>query len=214
MGKYTNDAKELLHLVGGRENIAAVSHCITRMRFVLNDPKKADIQKIEAMKVVKGSFTQAGQFQVIIGNTVSDFYNDFTAVAGIEGVSKDAVKSAAKQNQNVAQRIMTALAEIFAPLIPAIIVGGLISGFRNCIDIVGWGMELSGGQKQWLSIACVHSGASYKEVHITFECYDPAAGTGTLLMALAHQIGEDRCTIFAQDRSQKSDQMRQAELDS
>ena len=134
MGKYINDAKELLHLVGGRENIAAVSHCITRMRFVLNDPKKADIQKIEAMKVVKGSFTQAGQFQVIIGNTVSDFYNDFTAVAGIEGVSKDAVKSAAKQNQNVVQRIMTALAEIFAPLIPAIIVGGLILGFRNCID--------------------------------------------------------------------------------
>lgn len=134
MGEYTNDAKELLHLVGGRENIAAVSHCITRMRFVLNDPKKADIQKIEAMKVVKGSFTQAGQFQVIIGNTVSDFYNDFIAVAGIEGVSKDAVKSAAKQNQNVVQRIMTALAEIFAPLIPAIIVGGLILGFRNCID--------------------------------------------------------------------------------
>lgn len=86
------------------------------------------------MKVVKGSFTQAGQFQIIIGNTVSDFYNDFTAVAGIEGVSKDAVKSAAKQNQNVVQRIMTALAEIFAPLIPAIIVGGLILGFRNCID--------------------------------------------------------------------------------
>lgn len=86
------------------------------------------------MKVVKGSFTQAGQFQVIIGNTVSDFYNVFTAVAGIEGVSKDAVKSAAKQNQNVVQRIMTALAEIFAPLIPAIIVGGLILGFRNCID--------------------------------------------------------------------------------
>ena len=134
MGKYANDAKELLHLVGGRENIAAVSHCITRMRFVLNDSKKADIQKIEAMKVVKGSFTQAGQFQVIIGNTVSDFYNDFIAVAGIEGVSKDAVKSAAKQNQNVVQRIMTALAEIFAPLIPAIIVGGLILGFRNCID--------------------------------------------------------------------------------
>ena len=134
MGKYTNDAKELLHLVGGKENIAAVSHCITRMRFVLNDPKKADIQKIEAMKVVKGSFNQAAQFQVLFGNTVADFYNDFTAVAGIEGVSKDAVKSAAKQNQNVVQRIMTALAEIFAPLIPAIIVGGLILGFRNCID--------------------------------------------------------------------------------
>ncbi len=134
MGKYMEDAKELLQLVGGKENIAAVSHCMTRMRFVLNEPGKADIGKIEAMKVVKGSFTQTGQFQVIIGNTVSDFYNDFIAVSGIEGVSKDAVKKAAKQNQNALQRMITALAEIFAPLIPAIITGGLILGFRNCID--------------------------------------------------------------------------------
>ena len=134
MGKYSEDAKELLRLVGGKSNIAAVSHCITRMRFVLQDPKKADVEKIEAMKVAKGCFTQSGQFQVIIGNTVADFYNDFVAVAGIEGVSKDAVKQAAKQNQNVLQRIVSVLAEIFAPLIPAIITGGLILGFRNCID--------------------------------------------------------------------------------
>lgn len=134
MGKYAEDSKELLGLVGGRENIAAVSHCMTRMRFALVDPSKADIKAIEAMKVVKGSFTQSGQFQVIIGNTVSEFYNDLIAVAGIEGVSRDAVKQAAKKNQNVLQRIVTALAEIFAPLIPAIITGGLILGFRNCID--------------------------------------------------------------------------------
>lgn len=134
MGKYTEDARQLLGLVGGKENIAAVSHCMTRMRFALADPSKADISAIEAMKVVKGSFTQSGQFQVIIGNTVSEFYNDFIAVAGIEGVSRDAVKQAAKKNQNVLQRMVTALAEIFAPLIPAIITGGLILGFRNCID--------------------------------------------------------------------------------
>lgn len=134
MGKYEQEARELLTLVGGRENVAAVSHCMTRMRFVLNEPEKADIEKIEAMKCVKGSFTQSGQFQVIIGNTVADFYNDFTAVAGIEGVSKDEVKQAAKKNQNVLQRMVTALAEIFAPLIPAIITGGLILGFCNCIN--------------------------------------------------------------------------------
>lgn len=134
MGKYENEARELLTLIGGKENIAAVSHCMTRMRFVLNEPGKADVAKIEAMKVVKGSFTQSGQFQVIIGNTVSDFYNDFTSVAGIEGVSKESVKQATKKNQNVLQRVITALAEIFAPLIPAIITGGLILGFRNCID--------------------------------------------------------------------------------
>lgn len=136
MGKYTKDAQQLLELVGGKQNIAAVSHCVTRMRFVLHDPAKADVAKIEEMKVAKGTFTQAGQFQVIIGNTVGEFYNDFTAVAGIEGVSKEAVKQAAKQNQNVLQRVISALAEIFAPLIPAIITGGLILGFRNCIDSI------------------------------------------------------------------------------
>ena len=120
MGKYTQDAQQLLRLIGGKENIAAVSHCVTRMRFVLNDPSKADVEAIEAMKVVKGSFTQAGQFQVIIGNAVADFYNDFVKVAGGEGVSKDAVKQAAKKNQNVLQKVIAALAEIFAPLIPAI----------------------------------------------------------------------------------------------
>lgn len=134
MGKYAEDAKELLRLVGGKENIAAVSHCMTRMRFALVEPGKADVKAIEAMKAVKGSFTQSGQFQVIIGNTVADFYNDFVKEAGIEGVSKDAVKQAAKKNQNVLQRVIAALAEIFAPLIPAIITGGLILGFRNCID--------------------------------------------------------------------------------
>ncbi|GAA0201629.1 PTS system trehalose-specific EIIBC component [Selenomonas dianae] len=134
MGKYTEDSRELLELVGGKDNIVAVSHCMTRMRFVLGDPKKADVKRIEAMKAVKGSFTQAGQFQVIIGNTVAEFYKDFMDVAGIEGVSKDAVKQAAQRNQNILQRAAAIAAEIFAPLIPAIITGGLILGFRNCID--------------------------------------------------------------------------------
>ena len=136
MGKYEQDARQLLEYVGGKENIAAVSHCVSRMRFVLNDPAKADVAKIEALKSAKGTFTQAGQFQVIIGNTVNDFYNDFIAVSGIDGVSKEAVKSAAKQNQNALQKVMSVLAEIFAPLIPAIITGGLILGFRNCIDSI------------------------------------------------------------------------------
>lgn len=72
MGKYDQDSKELLNHVGGKENIQAVTHCITRMRFVLADPSKADIEAIEAMKVVKGSFTQSGQFQVIIGKCTSE----------------------------------------------------------------------------------------------------------------------------------------------
>ena len=133
MGKYESDVKALLRYVGGKENIQAVSHCVTRMRFVLLDEGKADTKAIEELPSVKGTFTQAGQYQVIIGNDVSVFYNEFTAYAGIEGVSKDAVKAAAKTNQNPVQKAMGALGEIFAPLIPALICGGLILGFRNVI---------------------------------------------------------------------------------
>ena len=136
MGKYENDVKRLLELVGGKENIQAVSHCMTRMRFVLVDSKKADEEAIEELPSVKGTFTQAGQYQVIIGNDVAQFYNEFTGYAGIEGVSKDAVKAAAKTNQNPVQKMMGALGEIFAPLIPALICGGLVLGFRNVIDSI------------------------------------------------------------------------------
>lgn len=140
MADYNKDAKALLDLIGGKENINAVTHCATRMRFVLNDDDKADPKKIEELESVKGSFTQAGQFQVIIGNRVADFYNEFTDVSGVEGTSKDAVKSAGKGNMNWLQQLMANLAEIFSPLIPAIIIGGLILGFRNILEGVqmGW----------------------------------------------------------------------------
>lgn len=140
MGKFEKEAKDLLKVIGGKENVTAVTHCATRMRFVLGDEKKANVKAIEAIPVVKGTFTNAGQFQVIIGNDVPIFYNDFTAVSGIEGVSKEAAKSAAKSNQNPVQRVMTTLAEIFTPIIPALIVGGLILGFRNVLEGVHWSM--------------------------------------------------------------------------
>ena len=133
MSKFTEDAKLLLEYIGGKDNIKAVTHCVTRMRFVLIDEKKADVKKIESLKSAKGTFTQAGQFQVIIGNEVSEFYNEFTKIVGIDGVSKDAVKAAAKSNQTFVQKLMANLAEIFTPLIPALICGGLILGFRSVI---------------------------------------------------------------------------------
>lgn len=140
MGKFEKEAKDLLDAIGGKENVTAVSHCATRMRFVLGDDKKANVKAIETIPVVKGTFTNAGQFQVIIGNDVPIFYNDFTAVSGIEGVSKEAAKSAAKSKQNPLQRVMATLAEIFTPIIPALIVGGLILGFRNVLEGVHWSM--------------------------------------------------------------------------
>ncbi|WP_027108125.1 PTS system trehalose-specific EIIBC component [Lacticigenium naphthae] len=136
MADFKQDAQALLKAVGGKENVSAVTHCATRMRFVLNDPSKADKDAIEDIPSVKGTFTQAGQFQVIVGNKVAEFFNEFTALSGIEGGSKDDVKSAGKKNMNWIQRLMATLAEIFTPLIPAIVVGGLILGFRNVLEAV------------------------------------------------------------------------------
>ena len=133
MGKFNKDVKLLIEYLGGVENISAVTHCVTRMRFVLNDPKHTDVKNIEGLPSVKGTFTQAGQFQVIIGPQVSTFYNEFIAESGLTGESKDSVKEASKQNMNLLQRVVANIAEIFSPLIPAIIVGGLLLGFRNII---------------------------------------------------------------------------------
>ena len=133
MSEFTNDAKKMLELVGGRDNIVSFTHCATRMRFVLADDKKADVKGIEELSCVKGSFTQGGQFQVIIGNKVSQFFDEFSAVSNMDGVDKQEAKKAAKGNMNLLQRAVANLAEIFAPIIPAIIVGGLILGFRNVI---------------------------------------------------------------------------------
>ena len=134
MYKRQDQAKQLNEYVGGDGNISSVTHCVTRMRFVLNDPSAADIDKIEALPAVKGSFTQSGQFQVIIGNDVDQFYNDFMTISKAHEASKDEVKADASKNQNWLQRVSAVLAEIFAPLIPAIIVGGLLLGLRNILE--------------------------------------------------------------------------------
>ena len=139
MGKFKEDAQRLLENVGGKDNVAAVSHCATRMRFVLNDTEKADKEAIEDIPSVKGTFTNAGQFQVIIGNEVAQFYNDFSEISGLEGVSKEEGKAAAKQNLNFVQRAISVLAEIFTPLIPALVIGGLILGFRNVLEGIPFG---------------------------------------------------------------------------
>ncbi|WP_179396081.1 PTS system trehalose-specific EIIBC component [Lacticaseibacillus absianus] len=151
MGKYQSDAKKLLDEIGGSANISSFTHCATRMRFVLNDDDKANKKAIEDIPSVRGMFTNAGQFQVIIGNEVPDFYNDFVDVAGMVGGSKEDAKAAAKAHQNPVQKAIATLAEIFTPLLPAIIVGGLILGFRNILEGVQFGGSTIVQQSQFWS---------------------------------------------------------------
>lgn len=134
MGKVNQkDIDCLIQFVGGSDNIATVTHCITRLRFVLNDPGMADPKAIETLKMVKGCFTNAGQFQVVIGPEVDSYYERLLQSTGQESVSKAQVKIAARNNMKWHERAISHFAEIFFPLLPALISGGLILGFRNVI---------------------------------------------------------------------------------
>ena len=147
MKNYNDEAKKLFTLVGGKENIINVTHCATRLRFALVDDKKANVDGIAGLTSVKGTFVNAGQFQVIIGNDVGDFYKAFVTENGLEEASKDEVKKEALKKQSVLQRMIAHLAEIFVPLLPAIIAGGLILGFRNILG----DMKIFGNGSQTLT---------------------------------------------------------------
>ncbi|MCR9833275.1 PTS trehalose transporter subunit IIBC [Vibrio parahaemolyticus] len=150
------DVERLIELVGGPDNIASVSHCLTRLRFVLNDTDKADTKQLEALRMVKGCFTNAGQFQVVIGTEVDEVYKVLIELSGKSEASKDESKNAARQNMNIVERVISHLAEIFVPLLPAIITGGLILGFRNVIGDIKMfdGQTLTEISQFW---ATVHS---------------------------------------------------------
>ncbi|WP_165310569.1 PTS trehalose transporter subunit IIBC [Vibrio ziniensis] len=148
------DVVRLVELVGGSENIASVSHCLTRLRFVLNEPEKADKQGLESLSIVKGCFTNAGQFQVVIGTEVDQVFKVLLDVTGQAGSSKEDAKLAARQNMNILERGISHLAEIFVPLLPAIITGGLILGFRNVIGDIKMfdGQTLTEISQFWASV--------------------------------------------------------------
>ena len=115
--------------MGGRDNIASVSHCLTRLRFVLNDTNQADIKALEALPLVKGVLPTLVSFKVVVGTDVDEVYKILIELSGQSGASKDEAKQAARQNMNLLERGISHLAEIFVPLLPAIITGGLILGF-------------------------------------------------------------------------------------
>ncbi|MFQ1017971.1 PTS trehalose transporter subunit IIBC [Gilliamella sp. BG7] len=125
--------KQLIELIGGKKNIASVTHCLTRLRFALVDPNLADVQAIEELPFVKGCFNNAGQFQVIIGTNVDSYYKALIQQLNLDEASKEQTKIAAKQNMSFFERLISNLAEIFVPLLPALIAGGLLLGVRNII---------------------------------------------------------------------------------
>ena len=126
--------EQILEAIGGKENISTATHCVTRLRLVLHDESKVDTKALEENELVKGSFSANGQFQVVIGQgTVDKVFKIFAEMADIESASKQDVKDAAASKQNILQRGVKTLADIFIPILPAIVTAGLLLGINNIL---------------------------------------------------------------------------------
>ena len=141
MGKeqsYQKAAKEILRLIGGKENVISAAHCATRLRLVLKDEKLADVEGILNTELVKGQFATGGQFQIIIGSgTVDEVYKYFIQYADIKESSKNEVKQAADKKMNPLQQLVKMLADVFVPIIPALVASGLLMGLNNILTAEG-----------------------------------------------------------------------------
>ncbi|MBD1379595.1 PTS system trehalose-specific EIIBC component [Metabacillus arenae] len=134
MSSYKESVGQIIDAIGGEENINAVTHCVTRLRFALKDEGKVDKEKLDEIDLVKGSFSTNGQFQVVIGQgTVNKVYNELVAQTGVGEASKDDVKKASESNMNPLQRAIKTLADIFIPILPAIVTAGLLLGINNIL---------------------------------------------------------------------------------
>lgn len=134
MSVNKQSVEQIIQAVGGKENIAAATHCVTRLRFALKDEGKVDKDALEKIDLVKGSFSTNGQFQVVIGQgTVDKVYNEMVAMTGIGQATKQEIKDAAAQNLNPLQRAIKTLADIFIPILPAIVTAGLLMGINNIL---------------------------------------------------------------------------------
>lgn len=134
---YRKSAKEILLAIGGKENLASAAHCSTRLRLIIGDNARIDKETLENIDVVKGVFESAGQLQIIIGTgTVNKVYNEFIDLAEIEGSSKEQLKEEASKKQNLFKRLIKTLGDVFVPILPAIVSGGLIMGIMEALNFM------------------------------------------------------------------------------
>lgn len=132
---YEEEAKAILKLVG-ENNVDSVTHCQTRLRFVVKDRKAIDDKALEKLPEVKGVFYGSGQYQVIIGTgLVNDVYAAIAKLGTVNAIyGKDDADTAGKtsnEHKTVVQRLMAMLSGIFIPIIPVIAATGLFLGLKS-----------------------------------------------------------------------------------
>lgn len=130
-------AQRVLNDVGGAGNIVAAAHCATRLRLVLKNQDKVDQTAIDNDEDLKGSFLNAGQFQIIVGpGDVNEVHKHLIA-AGAPEASKDELKEIASKQGNIVSRFIKTIADIFVPLIPVLVGGGMLMALNSLLTSKG-----------------------------------------------------------------------------
>ncbi len=136
--QFVRAAQSVIDGIGGKENLQAATHCATRLRLVLKDESKINQKILDNEPMIKGNFLTAGQFQLIIGTgTVNKVFAELIRMTGVQEISKDEAKSLAGEKGNIVQRFVKMLSDIFVPIIPAIVAGGLLMGLNNVFTAKG-----------------------------------------------------------------------------
>ncbi|MFC1168576.1 sucrose-specific PTS transporter subunit IIBC [Pasteurella multocida] len=135
-------AQHVIDKLGGKDNISAAAHCATRLRIVVKNENLIDKKGIENIEGVKGQFAVAGQYQIIFGSgTVNKVYAELSKLLGIGDMTTSEVAAAGTEKQGLLQRLVKGLADIFVPIIPAIVAGGLLMGIHSMLTAKGFFVE-------------------------------------------------------------------------
>lgn len=129
-------AKRILEEVGGKENISSLTHCFTRLRFVLKDKSKANKEVISNLEGVIQVVEASGQFQIVLGNKVEKIYDELTPMVGeLEETNNDD-----GEKVGIGTKILNTVAAIFTPTVPAIAASGMLKGILAVAALIGLNM--------------------------------------------------------------------------
>ena len=135
---HSRVAKDILTYVGGPGNIDAAAHCATRLRLVLNDVRRVDQKALDKDPDLKGTFTAGDMFQIIVGPGDVDFvFSEMVAKGDVKEVSKDEAREAGAKKGNPASILIKTIADIFVPILPALIAGGMMMALNNVLTAEG-----------------------------------------------------------------------------
>lgn len=140
---YKQLGRDILDLAGGKENVAMLTHCATRLRFEFNDISQVNAKEIEKLPGVISVVNKGGQFQVVVGNEVQQSYRAIISVIGKKTESSGQKKGQKNEKKSWVSRFISVISTTFTPMIPAIIGAGMIKAILSVLVLVGFLTEKS-----------------------------------------------------------------------